>query len=444
MLGRLFLGRYETMRLLGEGGMGKVYLARHRGPDEPVVVKVMHEHLAKNSKFLERFRREMDLMASLEHPHAVKLLDGSADDPNGPCIIMEFVPGVTLDKLLAKNGRFSPPRLRRLLAQLCDVLQAAHSKGLVHRDLKPANLMVTDPDSPFEKIKVMDFGLAQMAEPSASMPSRGGRGECAVGTPGYMPPEQVRGQPMDHRGDLYSVGVIMYQLLSGRLPFTGKTTMEILMAQATEGPPTFASIGLEDRVPELVEEVVRACLAPEPGERPQSARELGEAYEAALIQSYTRPADEPEPEPEAAKARRTPQLAAPAATPDPEPEEEPVPNALVEYLQAWMPQQIAAYKVRGFADEVEGQMVESRPELVKIRFKGEGGSGLTWLGLGRKSPSIELELHLRKRDPKQPNLLSIKVIMRPVGGGKLPEQPEWHKRCRKLHAALKAYLMSNG
>lgn len=444
MLGHIFLGRYETMRVLGEGGMGKVFLARHRGVNEPVVVKVMHEHLAKNPKFRERFRREMDLMASLQHPHAVRLLEGSADDPNGPCIIMEFVPGITLDKLLAKNGRFSPPRLRRLLAQFCDVLQAAHSKGLVHRDLKPANLMVTDPDTPFEKIKVMDFGLAQMAEPAASVPARGGKGECAVGTPGYMPPEQVRGQPMDHRGDLYSVGVIMYQMLSGRLPFTGRTTMEILMAQATEGPPAFASIGLDGLVPELVEGVVRSCLAVEPEQRPQSARALGEAYEAALIQSYTRPADEPEPPPEAEKARRTTQLARPSTAPDPEPEEEPVPNALVEYLEAWMPQQIAAYKVRGFAEEVEGQVTESKAERIKIRFKSEGGSGLGWLGLGRKLPPIEVELHLRKRDPKQPNLLNIKVIMRPSGGGKLPDHPDWHARCRKLHAALKAYLMSSG
>lgn len=443
MLGRLFLGRYETMRLLGEGGMGKVYLARHRGSNDPVVVKVMHEHLAKNPKFRERFGHEMNLMASLQHPHAVRLLDGSADDPHGPCIIMEFVPGITLDKLLAKNGRFSPPRLRRLLAQLCDVLQAAHAKGLIHRDLKPANLMVTDPDTPFEKIKVMDFGLAQMAEPAASVPAKSGKGECAVGTPGYMPPEQVRGQPMDQRGDLYSVGVILYQMLSGQLPFIGKTTMEILMAQATEEPPTFASIGLDDRVPQPVENVVRGCLAADPAQRPRNAKELGEAYEAALIQSYTRPAEE-ETDAVAEKTRRTTQLAVPTATPDQEPAEPPEPNALVEYLQAWMPQQIAAYKIRGFAEEVEGHVIESKAELVRVRFKSEGGGGLTWLGLGRKLPAIELELHLRKRDPRQANLLSIKVIMRPVGGGKLPDHPDWHSRCRKLHAALKAYLMSNG
>src|SRR5207302_7635646 len=161
MIGRVFQGRYEATRLLGEGGMGRVYLARQLDLGRQVVVKVMHDKIAADPKFRERFERETLLMAQFQHPNAVTLYDASLSDPLGPCIIMEYVRGVNLDHLLAKNGRFSAPRVGRLVGQLCDVLQAAHDAGIIHRDLKPANLMLVDPDSPRERLKVMDFGLAK-------------------------------------------------------------------------------------------------------------------------------------------------------------------------------------------------------------------------------------------------------------------------------------------
>src|SRR4051812_1626021 len=161
MIGRTFLGRYEATRLLGEGGMGRVFLARQRDlPDRQIVVKVMHDHIAADVKFRERFQREIQLMGKFQHPYAVTLYDFSLDDPLGPCIIMEYVRGVNLDTLLERNGRFTPARVGRLLGQLCEALQAAHDLGIVHRDLKPANLMIVDADTPREKVKVMDFGLA--------------------------------------------------------------------------------------------------------------------------------------------------------------------------------------------------------------------------------------------------------------------------------------------
>src|SRR5437868_4279525 len=165
MVGRIFLGRYETIRLLGEGGMGRVYLARQLDLGRQVVVKVMHDHIAAESKFCERFQRETLLMARFQHPYAVTLYDASLNDPQGPCIIMEYIRGITLDTLVRRNGRLGAPRVARLLGQLCEVLQAAHLEGIIHRDLKPANLMVVDPDTPYEKIKVMDFGLATLLDP---------------------------------------------------------------------------------------------------------------------------------------------------------------------------------------------------------------------------------------------------------------------------------------
>src|ERR671939_286266 len=167
MVGRVFLGRYEAVRLLGEGGMGRVYLARQTDLGRQVVVKVMHDHIAAEATFRERFQRETLLMARFQHPYAVTLYDASLNDPQGPCIVMEYIRGVTLDQMLVKNTRLSAPRIGRLLSQLCEVLQAAHAEGIVHRDLKPANLMVVDPDTPYELLKVMDFGLAKPIDPDS-------------------------------------------------------------------------------------------------------------------------------------------------------------------------------------------------------------------------------------------------------------------------------------
>src|SRR5881227_2068441 len=199
MLGRVFLGRYETIRLLGEGGMGRVYLARQLDLGRQVVVKVMHDHIAADPKFRDRFQRETLVMARFQHPYVVTLYDASLNDPQGPCIVMEYIRGVTLDTLLQRNGRVSPARVSRLLGQLCEALQAAHSEGIVHRDLKPTNLMVVDPDTPYEKIKVMDFGLAKLIQGgNDSVPKGTQTGtDFAVGTPGYISPEQVRGEAMD-------------------------------------------------------------------------------------------------------------------------------------------------------------------------------------------------------------------------------------------------------
>src|SRR6266852_222385 len=219
MIGRVFLGRYEVVRLLGEGGMARVFLAKQLDLDRQVVVKVMHDHIAADPKFRDRFKRETNIMAHFHHAFAVTLFDASLDDPQGPCIVMEYVRGVPLEELLQPNkGRINPARANRMLSQLCEVLQAAHAQGIIHRDLKPANLMVMEAETPYEKIKVMDFGLAKIVDPpNLNQISVTGM-DFAVGTPAYICPEQVRGEVMDHRGDLYSVGIILYELLAGRTP----------------------------------------------------------------------------------------------------------------------------------------------------------------------------------------------------------------------------------
>src|SRR5438128_10872113 len=288
MIGRTFLGRYEVTRLIGEGGMGRVYLAKQLDLNRQVVVKVMNEPVAADPKFRDRFERETLLMARFQHPYVVTLYDASLNDPLGPCIVMEYIKGITLDTLLQRNTRLTPARVGRLLGQLCEALQAAHDQGIIHRDLKPANLMVVDPDTPYEKIKVMDFGLAKMYNDTTGMAMVQQTSETgtdfAVGTPGYISPEQVRGEAICTESDIYSVGVILYELLTGKLPFQREETMDVLLAHATEPPPAFEVMGATSWVPAAVEAVVQSCLAKKPGDRPVSARELAKRYETALVE----------------------------------------------------------------------------------------------------------------------------------------------------------------
>jgi serine/threonine protein kinase len=454
MLGRVFMGRYETIRLLGEGGMGRVYLARQLDLGRQVVVKVMHDHIAADPKFRERFTRETLLMARFQHPYAVTLYDASLNDPQGPCIVMEYIRGVTLDTLLQANGRLTPARVGRLLYQLCEVLQAAHALGIIHRDLKPANLMIVDPDTPYELLKVMDFGLAKLLAPDQLARVTVTNTDFAVGTPGYMCPEQARGEDMDNRADLYSVGVILYELLTGRLPFAGRSTMDVLLAQATEEPPAFSHIAADVRVPPAIERIVLQCLARDPNERPRHARELAELFEKALASDEPFPDDPPPPPAPPSLPPSTPTSQADRATapvallpPQVPSDEEPTdPLAVVHRLQAWMPERIAAYKLRGFVSDVGGEVLESVPGLIRVRVGGRGSvycaptRGFSWLGLGRKSGTVDMELRLQHADGGRDNHLHITVIFRSLGQD-LNGSVAWRQLCTQIFCDLRGYLM---
>jgi serine/threonine-protein kinase len=425
MIGRIFLGRYEAVRLLGEGGMGKVYLARQLDLGRQVVIKVMHDHVATEPKFRERFQRETLLMARFAHPYAVTLYDASLTD--GPCIVMEFIRGVNLETLLQKSGRFTPARVGRIISQLGEVLQAAHDQALIHRDLKPANLMVVDHDSPREKIKVMDFGLAKLVDAEANAEFHSSSAEFAVGTPGYICPEQVKGEPVDHRGDIYSVGVMMYELLTGRLPFIGPSSMDLMLAHATEMPPRFADLGLPVTIPEPVEAVVFLCLEKDPKERPQSARELAELYETAL--SFDQSGMAGPAEVIAPKSKLGPALIND-------------PNSLSFTMEAWMPESIAVVKLQGFAHDLEGQIVESVPGVVRMKLNppsAQTRGASSWFSLRRAEP-LWLELHLHQLEPGRNTKLLIQAVFKPQSISQLAD-PAWRERCTRSYINLRSYLM---
>jgi serine/threonine protein kinase len=447
MIGRVFLGRYETRRLLGEGGMGKVFLARQLDLARDVVIKVMHEHIAADTKFRDRFQRETLLMARFHHPGAVTLYDASLSDPHGPCIVMEYVKGVNLESMLAKNGRMSAPRVGRIMGDLCEVLQAAHDEGIIHRDLKPANLMIVEPDTPRERIKVMDFGLAKLVDGELLRKVTDTNVDFAVGTPGYICPEQVRGEEMDNRGDLYSVGVMMYELLTGRLPFQGPTSMDILLAHATEQPPSFAELGLSGWVPREVEQLVFECLAKEPNDRPQTARELAERYDTALDRAMAKlearaAAEPPRPARQPGGPRET-GVHSPTRTP-PDVANGPREEAYLPFhMEAWMPERVAIMKLRGFVHDAGGEVVESLPGLIKVRLggrKGQVSGSFALLGLFRRSGPVDVELHLRHDHPGDENRLTVQVLFRP-SHPRLLRDEEWRRRCSAIFIELRAYLM---
>lgn len=432
MIGHVFMGQYEVKRLLAEGGMARVYLARQYHPPRQVVVKVMHEHIIEDPKSRQRFERETEMLHRFQHPGIANILDASLDDPLGPCIVMEFVRGISLDQLLAKSGRFTPARVGRYLNQICDTLHTAHERGIIHRDIKPSNLMIVDADTPTESVKILDFGLAKLVAPDPDMPKvTETHMEFGIGTPNYISPEQANGADADHRSDLYSLGVVAYELLTGQVPFLRATDMDVLLAHATEFPPTFEDLGLGGWAPKAVEDVVMACLEKDPNLRPKSALELSERFDTALVTPDEWEELEAEPAPFAPQALD--------------------PNTIVYGFEAWMPQRVAIMKLRGFVHDNRGEVIASEPGRIVVRVGQRisriSGAALSWLGLAKPqaiaaASGTELELQLEQVDPNQENRLRVTVFFRPLETSDA-RSPVWRDRCNQMFCELRSYMMGH-
>jgi serine/threonine-protein kinase len=435
MAGELFLGRYEAVRPLGQGGMGTVWLARERGTGAEVVVKVMHERRAGDVQLRGTFLREARLLAHFRHPHVVALLDTSPDD-QPPCLVMEYVRGESLETIVAREGPLELERVGRLLGHLCSALEAAHAAGILHRDLTAANMLIVDPGSPEELLKVADFGLARPGGgPYIALEKLTGKRGIGGGTPDYVCPEQIRGEAVDARGDLYSVGVLLFKLLTGRLPFEDASGVnEILQCHLNKAAPSFESAGAAGRVSRAVEGVVQSCLVKFPNERPASARELAERFGQAMGGKIV--------------VESVPPLASPPALPS---RLRFDPHHLVDSVEAWMPESIAVVKLKGFVAALGGQVVDSEPGLVRVRLPAPGqvneapASGfLGWLGLGRKAvppAQATLELHMEKKTGPTSKLL-IYVVLPPLAEDHVVNPREWQAWTDRIVRELRGYLMS--
>jgi serine/threonine-protein kinase len=256
--GTLFAGRYRISRKLGGGGMADVYLAEDQELGRRVAIKILHGRYANDEQFVERFRREATHAAGLSHPNIVSIFDrGEAD--GSYFIVMEYVEGRTLKELIRSRGPCPVPVAITYERQLLSALRYAHRNGVIHRDIKPHNVIV-DPEG---TVKVTDFGIARAG--ASQMTEEG----AIIGTAQYLSPEQARGAPVDQTSDLYSAGIVLYELLTGEVPFTGDSPVEIAMKHLTEVPPRPSD--LRSEIPGDLDLIVVRALAKEPADRYQSA-----------------------------------------------------------------------------------------------------------------------------------------------------------------------------
>ena len=430
-----FLGKYESLGVLGMGSMGQVHACRPEDdPATTVVVKVMRADRDDSPRARQLFEREAKYAARLRHPYIVRILDAGVDDEAGPCVVMEFVPGSTLQQLLKKDGRLGLHRAAWLAGCLCHALEAAHTGGVIHSDLKPANLMVVNTGTRQEHVKVMDFGLAHLTRMPDLSRAKLVTGEPVVvqGTPAYMSPDLLRGDSIDGRADLYSAGVVLFEILTGRLPFPQADVDDLVEAHLSRPAPRFGDVGVLD-ISASVEAVVLRCLAKFPKDRPPSARSLAAELGRAIgvdLWTETTPIGQIKLEPTIPLADSLP------------PNLSGEPNTLVRKTEAWMPDEIAALKLGGFLQDRGAELVNVEPGLLQAVFGKRGGRGLFGRLFGQATDDdIELDLNLDRPNPADSRLV-VTAVFRVPGGGPPKDSREWGRRCLTIFEDMKHYLMS--
>ena len=268
LIGQTLGGRYRVTALLGSGGMGAVYQAEHTALKKTVAVKVLNQEMASHREAALRFEREAMVSARIVHPNVVSATDSGRLPDGSLYLVLEYVAGRSLRELIDAERRLPPPRALAIGAQIADALAAAHRADIVHRDLKPSNVMLLREENNTETVKVLDFGLARIA--GQSVPGEAlTRTGSVFGTPEYMSPEQARGEIVDHRADLYALGVILYELVSGRQPFIAPELVAVLIKHIQEAPPP-----LPADVPAPLASYIMALLDKDPKNRPDDARQV--------------------------------------------------------------------------------------------------------------------------------------------------------------------------
>ncbi|MBA3393704.1 MAG: serine/threonine protein kinase, partial [Deltaproteobacteria bacterium] len=280
LLGRVFDGRFEVRTALGQGGMGTVYRGWQITVDREIAIKVIHPKLASDRVAVKRFLREARLSSRLNQPNIVNVYDFGQTEDGILFIAMELLRGHTLGRELDGMRPLPLKRVTTIALQLCDALDAAHGQGIVHRDLKPGNIIILDEPPGRDLIKVLDFGLAKSLVTDTS--SFVTNTNAILGTPLYMPPEQIEGKPSDQRADLYSFGCMLYQMVSGRPPFLGDSVNVVLAAHLGEEPAPLP-IG----VPPALVSTIAHLMAKDPRQRMASARMAREAIQGVVESGFS-------------------------------------------------------------------------------------------------------------------------------------------------------------
>ena len=280
LVGKVIAGKYNIVRLLGEGGMGCVYLGEQQlgTTTRKVAVKTLHNHLSHDASIKARFQREVGTVAALEHPNTIQVFDFGAMEDGTLYIVMEFVQGRSVADILEKDGAMQPARVENILRQVVGSLEEAHNHGIVHRDLKPDNVVLCERAGQKDWVEVLDFGIAKRStehDPNEAKLTQQG---MVLGTPPYMSPEQFTGQPIDVRSDIYALGVMAYEMLTGALPWNANTAWEWASKHMTEQPYPLERQPLGPGVPEKMRAAITRALEKDKNARFNTVREFYDAF----------------------------------------------------------------------------------------------------------------------------------------------------------------------
>ncbi|MBI3650589.1 MAG: SUMF1/EgtB/PvdO family nonheme iron enzyme [Acidobacteria bacterium] len=282
LIGATIDGKYRVQYLIGRGGMGSVYRATRLLIGDAVAVKILHKEQVSDTQAVERFRREAQAAARLKHPNAVTLYDFGVSNDGLIYLVMEIVEGENLRTIIQQQGPLTPSASAEIITQVCAALDEAHQQHIVHRDLKPDNIVVSYVTNGL-RVKVLDFGIAKMRDLASAAGNLTQVG-AVMGTPHYMSPEQCMGEELDHRSDIYSVGIVLYEMLSGMVPFNSPASTAVVIQHVTQPPPPLRS--LNPSIPTAIEAVVHHALQKKREDRPQSAGALAQEFKSSLSGSH--------------------------------------------------------------------------------------------------------------------------------------------------------------
>jgi serine/threonine protein kinase len=281
LIGTMFAEKYRVEKILGKGGMGTVYKALNVMMEQKVAIKLLKKELASDLTAVKRFFQEARVVSKLSHPNTIKVYDFGRAADGYLYIAMEFIDGKPLFNVIANESPFSAERVFRITSQMLKALGEAHKNGIVHRDLKPENIFLCEIFGEKEFVKVLDFGIAKLKGPDSFSLSLTATGNV-IGTPYYMSPEQAEGKKVDHKTDIYAAGVMMYEMLSGSLPFDGESIPTILLKHVSAAPPPFESINPNLRVPDELKRIIFQMMEKNPDARPDSCEEIIMMLERAM------------------------------------------------------------------------------------------------------------------------------------------------------------------
>lgn len=279
-IGRTLVEKYRLDARIGEGAMGRVYRAWHLPLERPVAIKVLHRHLSGDDRLAKRFHREAQAASRLSHPNSLQIIDFGEAEDGALFIVMELLDGDDLQAVIDTDAPLTPARIGRLMVQALSALDEAHHAGIIHRDFKPENVVVIEGRSG-ERVKVCDFGIAKIVEDEGRVTAITKDG-YVCGTPEYIAPEQARGEVIDARVDVYSAGVMLYQLLCGEVPFKAESALGIITKHVTEAPRRPRNVRPSWGIPRALERVALKALSKKPVDRYGSAAEMSRAIEGAI------------------------------------------------------------------------------------------------------------------------------------------------------------------